>query len=197
MEPKKRPKCFLFTKEEQKVGRIHYNRMLYQLYYEYIRYSGEYDNYRHYMECFYKSRNISNDRFEYPSYESPSSEHSLITLEYTPSEKQNITPLSKHPYISSPEEISLFSTRESDLSISVDMVDVSYVIEEENEIVENVILEHNEPITDTTTDTTTDTITDTTTDTITDEYTPHSPQKKRSRRCFCFHKHFQEDYYDI
>lgn len=185
MEQKKRPKCFLFTKEEQKAGRIHYNRMLYQLYYEYIQYSGEYDNYRHYMECFYKSRNITNDYFEYPSYESPSSEHSLITLEYTPSKNQNITPLSKHSTISSSaEEISLFSIRESDLSISVDMVDVSYVVEDENEIVENVILEHNEPITDTTTDT------------ITDEYTPHSPQKKRSRRCFCFHKHFQDDYYN-
>ena len=177
MEQKKRPIYFLFTKEEQKAGRIHYNRMLYQYYYEYIRDDGEYDNYHHYMECFYKSRNITYDTsdtndnsMDDTSYESPLSKHSLITCEYTPSENKIITPLSKNSISSISEEISLYSIRDSDLTISINMIDVS-----DDMIDLSYVVKH---------------------DNTTDVLTPHSPVRKRSKHCFCFYKEFEDDSYD-
>ena len=189
MEQKKEPTYFLFTKEEQKAGRIHYNRMLYQYYYEYIRDDGEYDNYHHYMECFYKSRNITYDTsdtndisdtndtsdtndnsMDDTSYESPLSKHSLITCEYTPSENKIITPLSKNSISSISEEISLYSIRDSDLSISMNMIDVS----DDMIDVSSIVKQNN----------------------TTDVLTPHSPVRKRSKHCFCFYKEFEDDSYD-
>ena len=116
------PKCFIFSKEEQIDGILHYNCMLYRLYYEYIRNSGEYDSYRHYMECFYKSRNITNiDSMDEFSYQTSSSENELILIVNTPSyiDDNQMTPSDENT-ISSYD----FS---SNFIVSTKTIDISFI----------------------------------------------------------------------
>lgn len=116
------PEYFIFSKEEQLDGILHYNCMLYRLYYEYIRNSGEYDSYRHYMECFYKSRNISTiDSMDEISYQTSSSENELILIVDTPSYSDEIQNTPSDDNTTSSYDLS------SNIIVSTNIIDISFI----------------------------------------------------------------------
>lgn len=166
MEPKKEPEYFIFSKEEQMDGILHYNCMLYRLYYEYIRNSGQYDSYRHYMECFYKRENITTIENMYEiSYQTTSSEDSSFIIQNTPSYNNSIS-FENHSTPSYNNSISVSCDLDSNLSVSTDIIDISLIEQNNSKVIHEIIIQGDDNI-------------------IEQPPTPVSPIKKKAKYCLC------------
>ena len=195
---KKQPTYFIYSNEEKEIGLIHYNRMLYYLYYKYIRPSGEYNSYHHYMECFYKSRNIINTTTEeelsyatssdndiilsdvslYSSHESLmdntsiSSDNSLFRSHVTSSSDNNSISSSDNNSISSSDNNSISSSDNNSISSN----NVTNYLSISADLVDISSIEQDSS----------ETYYENNDQNIHIILTPVSPIRKKARYCFCF-----------